>query len=183
MNLKTLAANAAGELERIARNAAEEIATTVDTSRENALAVIAADLHQRLRPAGNSTGAKDGRAKEYRYHMALYNSRNQREPIVDSQTEQPEGEVLAGLVPIAKAAREALLGFHAERGDLEHGGQLIGFALADMQRSVDSLRPTISRRKARGLSDFVWKIKYQTADNVGGRNHWILRLDITPLED
>lgn len=183
MNLRTEAAKAAQELERVARTMAEDIATAVDTSRENALAVIGTELWQRLRPAANSRGARDGRAKSYRYHLELYNSARRREPIVDSRALQPEGEVMDGLANIAKAARESLLEFHAERGDLEHGGQLIGLGAADIARSIDSLRPTISRRRAAGKPDFAWQIKYQTADNVGGRNHWILRLDITPLED
>lgn len=183
MNLQTDAVKVAHELERIARTAADELAAEHQTSNGNALAVIAGAFLERVRPSANSRTAGDARAKSYRYHMALYNSARRREPVVDSMTFQPEGEVVSGLLNIAKAAKESLLAFHAERGDLSHGGQLIGFALADMQRGVDSLRPTISRRRAKGQADFTWNIKYQTADNVGGRNHWILRLDITPLED
>jgi hypothetical protein len=60
-------------------------------------------------------------------------------------------------------------------------GSLRGLGHEDLERGIRGLRPTLSRRKAAGHEDAVWRIPYDTMETfneTSRKRGWLARVDI-----
>lgn len=190
MNLQRSAETLATELERATRMGVDIIAADHDADNSNVVALVLNLLSRRLCPARG--GTVDSRNRRYRIHAAIFDSRQMQQARWDSRDGEPEGYVVSGLPGVWRELVDTAKAWHAAEGHLDDGGQLIGLTDGDM--AIRSIRPTLSRHwtteQARAKAESrepvppetAWRLKYQTFDNVGGKGHWILRCDITPLD-
>lgn len=99
----------------------------------------------------------DKRATAYRVRLTLFKNGVLE---ADSDPELPANtagtETIRGLLEVGKWAREIAYGFHYGEGP----GPITGFDDDDIQKSIKSLRPSLSRNDG----THNWRIKYDVDD-------------------
>lgn len=110
----------------------------------------------------------DARTQDWRVRIRLYLAGSDT-PSADTDPELPNdaaGETVINSLPaVASYLREVAESFHAAPCD--------GLGDESLRLKLNSLRPTLARRKQKGLNNAVWRVPYK----AGGQS-WLARVDI-----
>lgn len=180
MNKTEQVAEAAFQIERVIRAAADQIAEGGNMDNMTTLRELWRAVTTRFEAI---TGRQrqtsfdgDSRAAQWRCRFRLYDTRrSDDEPLADSDPElSPEQAgtvVIAGLPAVGDMLAQMAVAFH-------RGAALRGLSTDDLDRRLRGLRPTLSRRHGSA----TWRVPYDTeqtwragADHAGA---YVARVDI-----
>lgn len=112
----------------------------------------------------------DARLKKWYARIMLYRGDGYSEPEADTDNDLPPGQrgttVIPGLTGVADFLAELAAQYHA-------GQPVTGLEPDVLRKSLESLRPTLSRHRKRGDESAVWRVDY-----VVGAQPWCARVEV-----
>lgn len=151
------------------RGHADAIASEHGVANATALQTIWGGLAGHFAPGNN--GDADGRTAKWRCRFRVYRE-DQDEPEADTDADMPPDRagstIISGLPSVGAEVIALANAFHAKDA-------VLGLSREDVAHKLKGLRPTLSRRGGNA----VWRVKYQTIDNLHGtERNWLMRVDI-----